>query len=224
MVNITDMLLTNHNRPKVKIVKLKGIVIHWTANTAPGADAVANRNYFNSTGNYASAHYIVDDKQIIRCIPDDEIGYHVGARQYTELGRGIKEQGYSPNYFLIGIEMCVNSDGDWFKTYASTVELAAYLLKKHNLTVDDIYRHYDITGKDCPRMMLDEASWREFKEMVARVLSPARVMVDGKYLEVDTFAKDGMNYAPIRIIAEALGAEVEWDQESRTVIITTGSR
>ena len=56
MIPITQALLTNHNRPKFKLKKLKGIVIHWTANTNPGANALANRNYFNTTKNSCSAH------------------------------------------------------------------------------------------------------------------------------------------------------------------------
>lgn len=166
MIQPKDMLLTNHNRPGKKIIKLKGIVIHWTANTNKGANALANRNYFNTTDRAASAHYIVDDKTIIRCIPDDEIAYHVGATNYTAIGESIRVNPYSPNYYLIGIEMCVNSDGDWDKTYKNTIELVAALLKKYNLKIDDVYRHYDITGKDCPRMMIDSSAWLTFKRRV----------------------------------------------------------
>lgn len=223
MVMIKNMLLTNHNRPRKKIIKLKGIVIHWTANTDAGADAAANRNYFNTTANYASTHYIVDSKQIIRCIPDDEIGYHVGASGYTELGRSIREGNNSPNYYLLGIEMCVNKDGDWNKTYASTVELAVYLLKQHGLSVENVYRHYDITGKECPKMMLEEGPWNEFKAKVAGQLQSVRIQVDGEYLAVDAFMKENSVYAPVRAIAEATGAEVRWDGSNRTVLIDTRS-
>ena len=170
MIDIKETLLTNHNRPGKKIRNLKGIVIHWTANTSKGANAVANRNYFNTTERAASAHYIVDDKNIIRCVPDEEIAYHVGANAYTKIGNSIHEKingvRYSPNYFLIGIEMCVNSDGNWAMTYQNTVQLAAFLLKKHNLTIDDMYRHYDITGKDCPKMMIAQKEWDLFKNRV----------------------------------------------------------
>jgi N-acetylmuramoyl-L-alanine amidase len=221
MLVIKSMLLTNHNRPKKKLIKLKGIVIHWTANTNPGADAVANRNYFNTTTNWASTHYIVDDKQIIRCIPDDEIGYHVGSSNYTRLAESLRENRYTPNYFLLGIEMCVNRDGDWDKTYSSTVELAAYLLKKHGLTADNLYRHYDITGKDCPRMFIEEAAWNEFKAKVASELHKIRIMVDWKDLQLDAFMKNNSVYAPVRAVAEALGAKVEWDGSTRTVVITS---
>lgn len=218
---IKNMLLTNHNRPKKKLVKLKGVVIHWTANTNPGADAVANRNYFNTTSNWASTHYIVDDRQIIRCLPDDEIGYHVGSTNYTRLADELREAKYSPNYFLLGIEMCVNEDGDWNRTYNSTVELAVYLLKKHGLTVNNLYRHYDITGKNCPKMMLEENAWNEFKAKVASELLQVQIMVNNNYLNVEAFIKDNITYAPVRAVAEALSAKVEWDNVNRTVVITT---
>jgi N-acetylmuramoyl-L-alanine amidase len=221
MIRIKSMLLTNKNRPKKKLIKLKGLVIHWTANTDAGADAVANRNYFNTTSTFASTHYIVDDKQIIRCLPEDEIGYHVGSSKYARLGNEIREGRYSPNYFLLGIEMCVNSDGDWDKTYNSTIELAAYLLKKHGLTAENLYRHYDITGKECPRMLVEEDAWNEFKVKVTRELLQVRVMVNGEYLELDAFIKNDIAFAPVRAVAEALGAKVQWDDANRTVVITT---
>jgi N-acetylmuramoyl-L-alanine amidase CwlA len=163
MIPITQALLTNHNRPKFKLKKLKGIVIHWTANTNPGANALANRNYFNTTKNSCSAHYVVDDYRIIQCIPDDEVAYHVGAKSYTAIGQAMREGSYSPNYYTIGIEMCVNSDGDWNKTYRNMVELVVYLLSKYDVP---LYRHYDITGKDCPKMMIDQDAWTDFKEAV----------------------------------------------------------
>ncbi|SKA99739.1 SH3 domain-containing protein [Caloramator quimbayensis] len=166
MLPITQMLLTNHNRPKIKLKKLKVIVMHWTANTGKGANAVANRNYFNSTDRYCSAHYIVDDHQIIQCIPDNEVAYHVGANKYMPAGQKIMEGKWGPNFFTIGIEMCVNSDGNWDKTYQNAVELAANLLKKHGLSINNLYRHYDITGKDCPRMLLSDSAWNIFKSKV----------------------------------------------------------
>jgi peptidoglycan hydrolase-like protein with peptidoglycan-binding domain len=145
--------------------------MHWTANEGKGADAVANRNYFNSTNRGASAHYIVDDHQIIQCIPDDEVAWHVGASKYRTIGEMVREKPFGPNYFLIGIEMCVNRDGDWSKTYRNSIELVAYLLKKYNLTINNIYRHFDITGKDCPKMMIEESDWTTFKNDVLKVMS-----------------------------------------------------
>lgn len=174
MLPIRQMFLTNHNRPQFKLKKLKGIVIHWTANTGKGANAVANRNYFNSTDRAASAHFIVDDRQIVQCIPENEVAYHVGASTYKTAGQKIKEGAYGPNYFLIGIEMCVNRDGNWNKTYQNTVELAAYLIKKYKLSIKDLYRHYDITGKDCPKMMVNEKEWAKFKNAVNILLNPIK--------------------------------------------------
>ncbi len=113
----------------------------------------------------ASAHYVVDDKEIVRCIPDNEVGYHVGSRTgYKDLIYDTIKipRGHSPNDYTIGIEMCVNSDGDFAKTRQATIELTSFLLKKHNLTINNVYRHFDITGKDCPKMMLEQSIWSNF--------------------------------------------------------------
>lgn len=184
MIHIQQMLLNNHNRPNKKLKELKGLVLHWTANERAGANAKANRNYFNTTSTSASAHYIVDDENIIQCIPDDEVAYHVGAKRYTEAGLKLAKSPYGPNYFLLGIEMCVNSDSVWRNTYQNTVELAAYLLKKYDLSIIDLYRHYDITGKECPKMMVNSLEWLMFKQDVKAVLELFKI--NNRILKVST--------------------------------------
>ena len=171
-MQIVDMWLTN-NRPRKKLDP-KGICIHWTANTNKGANAKANRNYFeNHPKIYASAHYVVDDTYIVRCIPEDEIAWHCGGERNTELANRLF--GGKQNNYLIGIEMCVNSDGNWEETYKNSVWLVADILKRHNWGIDKIYRHHDMTGKDCPKMMTKfisggEKYYQKFKNDVNTLL------------------------------------------------------
>jgi len=219
MLPITEMLLRNHNRPKKKLIQLKGIVIHYTGNTSHGANAAANRNFFNCTSSSVSAHYIVDDKQIIQCIPDDEVAWHVGAKKYVVLGEILRVKPYSPNYYTIGIEMCVNSDSDWSKTYANTVDLVKHLLQKHKLTVDNLYRHYDITGKECPKMMVPGGEWEKFKASVLNALQRVEIMFKGKYLAIPLKIEQGVSYAPVRALCEGMGYTVVWDNDNKRIII-----
>lgn len=175
MFPITQKFISGHNRPFKKLDALNAIIIHWTANTNKGANAIANRNYFNtrhldSKGNliYASAHYIVDSASIIQCIPDNEVGFHVGAAasRYTDIARNIMGNSKSPNFVTIGIEMCVNSDGNFTVTREQTIELTRALASKYSISRDNVLRHYDITLKDCPRMMLDQSIWDIFLDEV----------------------------------------------------------
>lgn len=187
----SDLLTKDRGRPALRnrnyyaIRELRGVIAHWTANTNKGANAQANRNYFNNQASvYASAHYVVDDKTIIQCLPDNEVGYHVGANVYKSEGERMRA-GFSsltPNYFVIGFEMCVNSDGDWNKTYRNSVDLAAHLLRKHGFTTNDLYRHHDITGKDCPKMMLTPEAWGKFKSDITTAMSddPAPQLEQGR--------------------------------------------
>ena len=181
MLPITKRFLDNYNRPNRNLKQLKAIIVHWTANLNKGANAIANRNYFNkkpriinSKGKtvYASAHYVIDDMTIIQCLPDLEVGYHCGAKwsRYKdtahELMNTTQQNRDSPNNYTIGIEMCVNSDGDFSITRQNTVDLIRYLLNKYNLTINDVFRHFDITGKDCPRMMIDNIVWKSFLDEI----------------------------------------------------------
>jgi N-acetylmuramoyl-L-alanine amidase len=186
MIAITTAFLDNYNRPNRKLKILKGIIIHWTANTSSGANAIRNRNYFNTkpfikdkNGDkvFASAHYVVDDHSIVQCLPDDEEGFHVGAKwaSYKPLAISIMNNANpgkdSPNKYLIGIEMCVNTDGDFAKTKINTIELTRSLMAIHNLSIDQVHRHFDITGKLCPMMYIDESKWAGFKAEISGQVS-----------------------------------------------------
>jgi N-acetylmuramoyl-L-alanine amidase CwlA len=148
-------------RPGTKIT-VEGVVIHWTANTASGADNDSHYRYFNKGSVYASAHYFVDSKGILRIIPENEMAYHVGAKTYKT-----NKFGAYPNGKLIGIEMCVNSDGSFAETYKRAVWLTADIMRRHKLGMDTLVRHYDVTGKACPLMFTSDTAAKKYLGMTA---------------------------------------------------------
>lgn len=163
---------------------VKGVVIHWTANTSLTADADNNAKFFNTRTDFGSCQFAVDDYQIVIAIPDNEVAWHVGdkpraGRTYPRRSELLEGTGLTnPNYCTIGIEMCVNSEKVWDKVLDNTTDLAAYLLNKWNLDEDDLYRHFDLTGKDCPKMLLPTVvnnkeydwNWIMFKMLVKQKL------------------------------------------------------
>ena len=51
------------------------------------------------------------------------------------------------------------------------VQLTAWLCKKYNLTEEAVIRHYDVTGKNCPKYFVEEeAAWTDFKADVKEAL------------------------------------------------------
>lgn len=61
---------------------------------------------------------------------------------------------YGGNSNGIGIESCVNSGSDVWKTWNYTAKLAAQLLIKHNLNSDRLVFHNNFTNKTCPNTMI----------------------------------------------------------------------
>lgn len=187
MLQITQHLLTySSNRPALRgqsrflLNEVRGVVVHWTANTHKGAGVTAHRAYFNKNDRGASAHYVVEGEEVILCIPENEVAFHAGDKPRKEdlplrvrLLEGALYK--NPNYYTIGIEMCVNKDSDWTKTVQTTVLLCQEILDRHGLNTSDLYRHYDITGKDCPKMFMPiqlgnmewDWNWEAFKADVA---------------------------------------------------------
>ena len=159
-MNVQLLTINPYSRPGTRSEKIENIVIHYTAN--PGTSAVQNRNYFeglkNSHKTKASSHFIVGIQgEIVQCVPTWEIAYASNER----------------NINTVSIETChLKSDGAYTKeTYDSMVHLTAWICEKFGLNEEDIIRHYDITGKNCPKYFVeDEEAWLRFKEDVKKML------------------------------------------------------
>ena len=147
---------------------IKYIVVHDTGNSNRGAGAMAHFNYVNTNSRGASAHYFVDDKGIVQFVGD--------SRSAGAVGDGKGRFGIT-NRNSISVEMCINSDGDYNKTYFNTVELVKNLMVKFNVPIDRVVRHYDASRKSCPNhMKVDNwAKWWKFKEDVKK---PMVVKID----------------------------------------------
>ena len=159
MVQITKKLIKyNHSG----INKPVYIVIHETGNTDIGADAERHYRYFNGGDRGASAHYFVDDKQIIQVVEHSVQSWHNGKKYVSN-----PAVPQCNNSNSIGIEICVNQDGDYSKAVANAVELTKKLMKELNIPVDKVIRHYDSCGKQCPAKMLREPKlWTDFKKSI----------------------------------------------------------
>ena len=149
--------LVKYNFSSRKGTSIKYIVIHDTGNTSKGADANAHFSFFNSADRQSSAHYFVDDTQVLRIIKDSDKAWHCGD------GNG--KYGIT-NENSIGIEMCINSDGDFNKTYLNTLRLTKYLMEKYNIPLENVVRHYDASRKLCPNVFKENnwEKWNKFKE------------------------------------------------------------
>ena len=178
---MTENLLSinEFSRPGKKLSEVLGIVMHWTAN--PNVSAENNRLYFDSRKNgklgYGSAHYIIGlSGEVIRCIPDQEVAYHVGSSQidpasgkiYTDLARerfgAYASTNNSPNNCTIGIELCpIDWEGNFNPaTIEAAIDLCATLCRAFRLKARDVVTHHEVVGwKDCPRLWTNHPEYLE---------------------------------------------------------------
>lgn len=154
IANVSNYLKKKYNK--------KWLVIHFTAND--GDNATNNGKYFKNNVVKASAHYFVDDDTIVLSVPEDYIAYAVGGKK---LNSGGIYHGIVTNYNSISIELCDTvKDGKYnvsAKTRAKAIELAKDIVKRHNIDKSHVVRHYDITGKMCPKYYVDDINeWKAF--------------------------------------------------------------
>jgi len=191
-MKITENLLTlgKVNRPGEKIIRLKAVVMHWLA--APGQRPINTRAWWESGQGVGSAHYVIGtDGEIMRTLPENEVGYHVGSsypdpkskRIYTDkarellgpeafTGKTASGMAITPNFFTIGIEMSHTNmmPGDFTEfTLQAAAELCADILKRHSLPINAVTTHNEMVGwKECPRLWtMKPELFVEFKDRIA---------------------------------------------------------
>lgn len=155
-----DFLTVNEwSRPGTELEHINGVVIHYVGN--PGTTARANRNYFESLssgaeGTYASSHFVVGlEGEVIQCVPLTEVAYASNGR----------------NGDTVSIEVCHPDETGAFSpvTYDRVVELTAWLCRTFKLDPEtDVIRHYDVTGKECPKYYVENPeAWEQLQADVA---------------------------------------------------------
>jgi len=164
--------------------QIKYLVIHYTGND--GDKAANNAAYYQSNVVEASAHYFVDDTAVWRSVPDLRVAWAVGGKKYASCDRtgGGSMHGIITNTNSISVEMCDTvRDGTYRAseaTLANAVALCVELMAKYDIPLENVCRHFDVTGKLCPSYMVDAEKWAEFK---ARLQKRAADNIPAAYAE-----------------------------------------
>ena len=144
--------VNEYSRPGEKLTAVNGVVVHYTGN--PGTTAEQNRSYFaglaQSGETYASSNFVIGlEGEILECVPLDEVAYASSQR----------------NYDTLSIEVCHPDDTGEFAqaSYDALAKLVQWLVDTYGLERDQILRHYDVTGKECPRYYVQHPeAWEAF--------------------------------------------------------------
>lgn len=155
-INVELLTPNEWSRPQIALEQIDGIVVHYTAN--PGSTAQQNHDYFeglkDSQSTKASSHFIIGlDGEVIQCIPSSEWAYASNDR----------------NRDTLSIECCHPDESGQFTdaTYQSLVQLTGWLCHRFDLSAEDVIRHYDVTGKNCPKYFVEhEDAWVQFRQDV----------------------------------------------------------
>ena len=168
-----NRMISKYNFKKGDAIRIRYIVIHYTGSLGTAKEQC---QYLAGGNRNRSSHYFVGyEGEIWQSVEDENIAWHCGAKRY--------KHSECRNANSIGIELCVRKkdhshisaeDRDWYfedATVEAAVELTRYLMRKYNVPVSNILRHYDVTGKVCPAPYVHNTTrhtWEKFKKAVRR--------------------------------------------------------
>lgn len=148
--------------------QIKYLVFHYTGND--GDTAANNAAYFRNQVVEASAHYFVDDDTVWRSVPDLTVAWAVGGQKYAnaDLTGGGTLYGIVTNTNSLSIEMCDMIQNGVYQaseaTMANAAALGHELMEKYHIPLENVVRHFDVTGKHCPSYLINDQKWADFKK------------------------------------------------------------
>lgn len=154
------MKINKYGRPGTKRRRTTKIAWHFTGQHDVSAkntvsyfsNVVANGYRVNGRYIYASSHLVVGlQGELYHIVPFNEIAYTTN----------------SANAYSIGVECATTGADDHYtdEEYKTMVKTGAWLAQTYKLDPRvDFIRHYDVTGKVCPRYFVNNVkAWKQFK-------------------------------------------------------------
>lgn len=206
---------------------IKYIAIHYTAND--GDTALSNAKYFARGNRGASAHYFVDSNNIVQSVEDNYVAWSVGGSKYSDCSKtgGGKFYGKCNNNNSLSIEICDDIKNNAIypteATINNVIDLVRTLMKKYNISINNVIRHFDVTGKKCPMYWCGDsqknAKWQDFKNRIVEEEKVVKqnIKINGKIKTVDAINKDGFTYVKIRDLSELLN--IGYDKETKLISV-----
>lgn len=186
-MEIKEILAHSGSYTKGRKQAIKYIVVHYTANN--GDTAAGNGNYFARANRGASAHYFVDENNIVQSVRDSDVAWHCGATRYKNT--------LCRNANSIAVEMCSEKDknGKYYinsDTQNTAIRVVKMLMQKYNIPVKNVLRHYDVTGKACPEPFVrSQVQWTAFQQKLTRNITENEIKEEKEviYRSVDEVPK-----------------------------------
>lgn len=157
-ITVAYIPVNPYSRPGTKLDAVDAVVVHYVGN--PGTTGWQNHDYYVNLATtkeaYISSNFVIGlDGTIILCVPLDEVAYASNDR----------------NHDTISIECCHPDAGGSFTeaTYQSLIKLVDWLRDTYGLSMDEVIRHYDVTGKICPKYYVENPdAWERFLKDVEK--------------------------------------------------------
>lgn len=217
-INVFKSQINQHINERSE--KIEYLVIHDTSNYSVGANAAAHVKYFNTTSRKASADFLIDEVGIYQ-INDYK-------RYFTwHCGDGKGKFGIK-NSNSVGLEICVNKDGNYQASVNNTIILTVFLMQELGIRLDNVVRHFDASRKLCPSSMVANnwLKWYRFKLALKDYLSLKRfeaesilvpISYNGSLNMVSSVNIEGYNYVKLRDLCKLLNLSAEY--KDKTIIL-----
>ena len=149
-MNIVEKYCTGNNRYKAaQRYTPVGVVLHSIGTPQPKASVLWN--YWQNNGSQYVVHYMVDDTEILHCMPDNYKCWHVcspGNDKYIGIEMGEPSQIKYTSGATFTVSDLAAAQAYCEKTYKNAVWLIAHLCKKYGWDPDtDVHTHYEITQR-----------------------------------------------------------------------------
>lgn len=161
--------------------QIEWIIVHYTGDRYSQGRAQKTADAMQTWKRTTSTHYLVGDDDIYQVVEDRHAAWHCPYEKGNKCA--------ACNTVALGVDLVEHkrnsrsksvNDLDWYftdKVIEDGAKLVAELADKYSIPMDHIVRHFDVTGKWCPRPFVGndinevtgetgKFAWEKFKLLV----------------------------------------------------------
>lgn len=136
------------------------IIVHYTGDKTSQGRAKKTADAMQTWRRTVSTHYLVGDDAIYQCVEERNAAWHC---PYEKTNKCAACNGVAIGVDLVEHKRSAKTDSvkdrDWYftdKVINDGAQLVAWLADKYSIPMDHIVRHFDVTGKWCPRPFIGD--------------------------------------------------------------------
>lgn len=212
-ISITDLTVQDYYKDLSNLTELKGIVLYCTpsyfkydkieAYTENAERIIGENQLYKEDG----IHFLVEEDKVYKAIPETKICKHLKNGTPTYINNNYFKG--DANTHALSVMITSPEGANYIETENMTIKFIAVTLLKNGLTVNSLFRGFDLNKEPSPMHLLNKEKWGIFLDKLTKIYNAMKAETYDDSL-LKTLPSTMSGYEMRKIYSDNKGKEKEY--------------